>query len=226
MFKNRGELKIKTISSKNYIWVYFILFYALWSVRELWLTQYLDLINLIPQAVISALIKILIWIVPVFLLVWSIEKRNPFTYFGLRYHLMKGMKWTAWTAIIFVLCFFLFNTVVLNNGINLHINFHDWLNTVLLVGITEEIVFRGFILRKLTETFKFWLANVMTAILFVSIHFPIWLYRGLFEFPAILGSCFTAFILGLLFGYIYKKSKSLWSVIIIHSLYNFLVSVF
>ncbi|MFA9560158.1 type II CAAX prenyl endopeptidase Rce1 family protein [Evansella sp. AB-rgal1] len=29
-----------------------------------------------------------------------------------------------------------------------------------------------------------------------------------------------------LFGFIYKRSNSLWSVIILHSLYNLLVSLF
>lgn len=39
-------------------------------------------------------------------------------------------------------------------------------------------------------------------------------------------SILTAFVLGILFGFVYKKSNSLWSVIIIHSLYNLLVSLF
>ena len=100
------------------------------------------------------------------------------------------------------------------------------LNIILLVGITEEIVFRGFLLKKLMNSFKFWIANTITSVLFVSIHFPIWFYKGLYEFPSILTASLTVFILRVIFGYVYKKSGSLWSVIVIHSLYNLLVSLF
>uniref|UniRef100_UPI00403F8EAF CPBP family glutamic-type intramembrane protease n=1 Tax=Niallia sp. XMNu-256 TaxID=3082444 RepID=UPI00403F8EAF len=47
--------------------------------------------------------------------------------------------------------------------------FNEWLNTILLVGVTEEIVFRGFLLRKLMGSFKFWVANTITSLLFVFI---------------------------------------------------------
>ncbi|WP_438824400.1 lysostaphin resistance A-like protein [Bacillus sp. JJ1533] len=97
---------------------------------------------------------------------------------------------------------------------------------MLLVGITEEIVFRGFLLRKLMDSFRFWIANTITSFLFVSIHFPIWFYKGLFEFPYILSSIISVFVMGIIFGFVYKKSNSLWSVIIIHSLYNLLASLF
>uniref|UniRef100_UPI00403F98C5 CPBP family glutamic-type intramembrane protease n=1 Tax=Niallia sp. XMNu-256 TaxID=3082444 RepID=UPI00403F98C5 len=56
--------------------------------------------------------------------------------------------------------------------------------------------------------------------------FTLCIYKGLFEFPYILSSSITAFALGIIFGFVYKKSNSLWSVIIIHSLYNLLVSLF
>ncbi|QGS69937.1 CPBP family intramembrane metalloprotease [Oceanobacillus sp. 143] len=118
------------------------------------------------------------------------------------------------------------NLTILENNIDFQIGFGEWLNTILLVGITEEIVFRGFLLRKLRDSFRFWIANTITALLFVSIHFPIWFYKGLLEFPYILNPIITTFVLGIIFGFIYKKSKSLWSVIIIHSLYNLLVSLF
>ncbi|WP_157764790.1 type II CAAX prenyl endopeptidase Rce1 family protein [Solibacillus sp. R5-41] len=42
----------------------------------------------------------------------------------------------------------------------------------------------------------------------------------------ILSSIITVFVLGIIFRFVYKKSDSLWSVIIIHSLYNLLVSLF
>ncbi|WP_163582851.1 CPBP family intramembrane glutamic endopeptidase [Gracilibacillus saliphilus] len=211
--------------NKNYIWVYFIIFFALWCAREIWLVQYLDMMDSIPRAITSAVIKIVIWVIPVIFLVKVMEKSNPLSYLRLRHNFKKGLKWVGWLSLVFIF-YLIFNLTVLKNDFDFQMGFNEWLNTILLVGITEEIVFRGFLLRKLMDSYKFWIANTITALLFVSIHFPIWFYKGLFEFPYILGSILTAFVLGILFGFVYKKSNSLWSVIIIHSLYNLLVSLF
>ncbi|MCG7344472.1 CPBP family intramembrane metalloprotease [Sporosarcina sp. ACRSL] len=189
------------------------------------MVQYLDLIDPVPRAITSATIKIVIWIIPVILLVKIMEKNKPFSYLQLRHSFRKGLKWAGWGSLALIF-YFVINLTVLKNNIDLQIGFNKWLNTILLVGITEEIVFRGFLLRKLMDSFRFWIANTITALLFVSIHFPIWIYKGLFEFPFILSSIATVFVLSIIFGIVYKKSNSLWSVIIIHSLYNLVVSIF
>lgn len=189
------------------------------------MVQYLDLMDTVPRAITSATIKIVIWVIPVILLVKIMEKSKPFSYLQLHHNFRKGLKWTGWISLA-LMFYFVINLIVFKNNIDFQIGFNGWLNTILLVGITEEIVFRGFLLRKLMDSFKFWIANTITALLFVSIHFPIWFYKGLFEFPYILNSILTVFMLSIIFGFVYKKSKSLWSVIIIHSLYNFLVLLF
>jgi len=180
----------------------------------------------VPRAITSAIIKIIIWVIPVILLVKITENSNQFSYLGLLHNFAKGLKWAGWTSLALISYFVFLNLAVLKNIIDFQLGFNEWLNTILLVGIIEEIVFRGFLLRKLMDSFRFWLANTITALLFASIHFPIWIYKGQFEFPYILNSIITAFVLGIIFGFIYKKSNSLWSVIIIHSLYNLLVSLF
>lgn len=154
------------------------------------------------------------------------EKSNPVSYLGLRHNFRRGLKWAAWISVVFITYFVVLNLPLSKKEIDFQIGFNELLNTILIVGILEEIVFRGFILRKLMDSYRFWIANTITALLFVSIHFPYWFYNGLFEFPYILSPIITAFILGMIFGFVYKKSNSLWSVIIIHSLYNFLVSIF
>src|SRR5699024_6292510 len=119
-------------------------------------------------------------------------------------------------------------TVAMVMDLELHLNlgFDFWLNTFIFVGLTEEIVFRGYILKKLMTGWTFWKANMVTSFLFVSIHFPIWIYNGIFEFPYMISAIIQVFMISIIFGFIYKKTGSLWSVIIIHSMYNLLVSVF
>lgn len=180
----------------------------------------------VPRAIASAVTKIAVWIVPVIFLVKIVEKSDPSSFLGLRNNIKKGLIWTGWVSIIFISYFVVVNVIILEKNLNFQIGFNQWLNTVLLVGITEEIVFRGFLLRKFVDSYRFWIANTITSLLFVSIHFPIWFYKGLFEFPNILGSIISVFVLSIVFGFVYKKSNSLWSVIIIHSLYNLLVLLF
>ncbi|MFC4403820.1 CPBP family intramembrane glutamic endopeptidase [Gracilibacillus xinjiangensis] len=179
----------------------------------------------VPEAMTSAIIKIVIWVIPVIILVKITEKTELFSYLGLRHSIRKGLKWAGGVSILFILYFLVLNIAFLE-GAELQIGFNEWLNTIILVGITEEIVFRGFLLRKLLNSYRFWIANIITSILFVSIHFPIWFHKGLFEFPYILSATITAFILSMIFGFVYRKSNSLWSVIILHSFYNLLVSLF
>ncbi|WP_198029981.1 CPBP family intramembrane glutamic endopeptidase [Oceanobacillus manasiensis] len=156
----------------------------------------------------------------------TVEREKALLYLGLSRNWKKGLTWAGLASLALILYFVVVHLGVLNKSITFNLTLHDWLNTILLVGIIEEIVFRGFLLRKLRESFRFWNANVVTSLLFVSIHFPIWIYKDLFVFPYILTAITTSFVLSMLFGYIYKRSNSLWSVIIIHSLYNLLVSVF
>ncbi|MEI4802291.1 CPBP family intramembrane glutamic endopeptidase [Bacillus sp. FJAT-51639] len=96
------------------------------------------------------------------------------------------------------------------------------MNGILLVGITEEIVFRGFILQELNKILSFWKANIITSFLFLIIHYAIWIYDGVF-FD--LWSHIYVFLIGIFFGLIFKKTRSLWSVIILHSFHNLFVSI-
>ncbi|MDQ0229162.1 CPBP family intramembrane glutamic endopeptidase [Metabacillus malikii] len=212
--------------NNHYIWVYFMIFFTIWCIRELWFVQYLDLIDPVPRAIASAVTKLVIWIIPVIFIINIVENTDPYSFLGLRKNIKKGLISTGWVTLVFISYFVVVNIIILGKNINFQIEFNQWLNTVLLVGITEEIVFRGFLLRKLIDSYKFWIANTITSLLFVSIHFPIWLYKGLFQFPNILGSIISVFVLSIIFGFVYKKSNSLWSVIIVHSSYNLFVLLF
>lgn len=147
-------------------------------------------------------------------------------YLGLHSNVKKGLQWALWISLAVGTYFFILYGIILKNEMNLHLGFNVWLNHILLVGFTEELVFRGLFLRKLMERLSFWKANRYTSLLFVSIHFPIWLRMGLFESWSIIGTIILAFFISFALGFIYKKTNSLWSVIIIHSAYDLFASIF
>jgi len=85
--------------------------------------------------------------------------------------------------------------------------------TALLIGaaligpICEEIIFRGVILEGLSKQYKPINAIVFSAFVFAIIHLQ----------PL---QVINAFFIGLAFGWIYLRTKSLWVCIFAHVLYN------
>lgn len=76
-----------------------------------------------------------------------------------------------------------------------------------IVPIYEELFFRGFIHNGLRNSFGMWGAIIGSSLLF-----------GLFHIiPA---QVITAFLLGLVLGWLYEKSGSLWAVILCHVVNN------
>jgi len=83
-----------------------------------------------------------------------------------------------------------------------------WLLIVPLVvaPVFEEWLFRGVILTRLTKKCSFEMSNAVTAFLFAMAHLN-W-----FLLPY--------FLNGLIYGWVYKKSGKLFSVMMMHSMYN------
>jgi membrane protease YdiL (CAAX protease family) len=56
-----------------------------------------------------------------------------------------------------------------------YVTWNSVLSTSILIGLFEEIPFRGFILQKLQEKFPFWISNLLSSLLFLIIHLPGWM---------------------------------------------------
>lgn len=90
------------------------------------------------------------------------------------------------------------------------------LYAVLFAPIVEELIFRGVILTKLLLVLPFFAANILQAAIFGIYHWNI--VQGVY-----------AFIIGLLFGYVSRRFRSLAASIILHMAINsaaFLVILF
>lgn len=79
----------------------------------------------------------------------------------------------------------------------------------ILTPIWEELFFRGIVFRRLSLRFKTTTAAVVSSIIFGLMHFG-----G--------SSMFHAFLVGVLFCYIYARTQNIWVPIILHSFGNFL----
>ena len=93
---------------------------------------------------------------------------------------------------------------------------------VLFVGVTEETVFRGWLLNASVRESKKWPPVLLNALLFLLIHFPAWIAGGSFavNFSRLGFVCLLA--LSLVFSWSFLKSKSLWVPIALHMYWDLL----
>ncbi|SOC43561.1 CPBP family intramembrane glutamic endopeptidase [Ureibacillus acetophenoni] len=84
--------------------------------------------------------------------------------------------------------------------------------TVLFAPILEELIFRRVVFGSIIQTQNFWLAGIISAIVFAAIHL---------EFTHLL----IYAVSGLIFAFLYYKTKRLLTSIIAHMLLNGFVSI-
>lgn len=81
-----------------------------------------------------------------------------------------------------VRCWLIPELCIFDNAVfHYSLSFDDYLNTFIMAGLAEEIVFRGLILQEINKRMAFWKANGITALLFLVIHYPIWIDFDLFH---------------------------------------------
>lgn len=113
--------------------------------------------------------------------------------------------------------------MVVNHGgfwINPDILIAQELPKFLIVGFVEESVYRGWGMNAFAARMGANRANVLSALYFVLLHFPSyfihWYLDGALALTAMLSQAVFVFICGLIFGWVFKKSQSIWPPAIIH----------
>lgn len=91
-----------------------------------------------------------------------------------------------------------------------------------LNGISEEIIFRGYIQSRLTGLIRnSLLCSLINGLLFLLIHYPVrWVVSG-FSFTVLSGFyIITLMLLHFMCDFVYKKTDCLWGAILLHILFN------
>lgn len=165
----------------------------------------------LAYAVVHLGIRTTFWIAPVWLYLRYVDRTDPLEYLKLKHHVGRGfLVGIAVTALNVV------GTVArfgLPHPTMERVTWNSILGTSLLVGVIEEIPYRGFILRKIGERLNFWLANTITALLFLTIHLPGWFALHTFSARAAM----TITVFGFVMGLVVRWSNSLWAAIVAHS---------
>ncbi len=211
--------------------VSFCIFYLIWIVRATIFYNAVDL-SIVPETgrlIFSNIIKFLLWVIPAGLYVFYRERQNllidlkitsPINWRGL------GTGFAA--SMLYFVVVFTVEKLYSNRTLTplLHASASAWLVTLAQVffsPISEEILFRGFVLPRLSERLPFWEANAIQAILFTAMHWPNWLWVNGFQTWIIVTSV-SIFILALFLGWLLRRTNSIWPPIVVHIINNFLTS--
>jgi len=202
--------------------IYVISFFLVWTGYVLWIYPWMATLgdNSLRYALVNIGIRLVVWIIPVFLFLKYVDHvDDALDYLRLRSNWRRGVI----VGIAFALAILL-GTILMRGLPDFHkvrFTWNSFLSTTLLIGVVEEIPFRGLMLRKLEEQFDFWLANLFSSLLFLGIHLPGWITLHLFKWQSVI----SVFLLGFVFSIVVKLTRSLWSSIIAHGGNNFINSV-
>jgi len=213
-----------------HIVAYIIALFALWSVREL-VVQPLFLTPLSPlaSALIGEAIKLLVWTLPAILL---IRHYHNDMHVGLKEMFTNKLQWSRdYLFAIVILALFIvrpLHTWFVFGEFGLSPTFApvQLIGGVLFVGITEEIVFRGFLLNAFLKKMKMPYAVALDAILFTLIHYPIWIYNGLGTLDFVTRSISIAIVSALFFACSFIRTRNILVPIALHMAWNLSIFLF
>jgi membrane protease YdiL (CAAX protease family) len=163
-------------------------------------------------ALVNIVCRLLIWVLPVWGYLRYIDRVNAFEYLKLKQYWKRGLIVALTLSIINFIG--TMARVGLPDWSSVHVTWNSVIGTSILVGLFEEIPFRGFILQKLQERFDFGTSLVVSSLLFAGAHIPGWIMLGVLTASKVV----YIFAFGSAMAIILRYSKSLWAPIVTHSL--------
>ena len=205
--------------------VYVIIFYCVWTLWEFFGKPFISSTvehEYLSQFLKSGVVKNLVWTLPAILLVNHF--RND-VYVGLREMFSVKAASLKYLLICFLFTVYLFAGALLQRGyISISENFRiSDLIIVLFVGLTEEMVFRGWLLNATVREQKKWAPIIINSVMFLLIHFPIWICEGHFVENFQNFSFLCIMVLSVIFSWTFLKSRTIWVPIFLHMYWDLLM---
>ena len=215
----------KRLSTKAFV-IYIAAFFVVWSLRA---TVFIHIDESITsdagKNVYSNALKLTLWVLPA-LITLAALRMKPLNYLKLTTPLStRGLIVSALVVFVWLSLVVFGESLIQSKSIGVLLSRKAplWLGIlagVFLSPIWEEILFRGFFLNRLNESVSFWKSNLISAFLFALVHAPYWVSKNGFSGPVI-KDLVNVFLLGCLFGWVMKKTNSLWPAIGAHIANNF-----
>lgn len=207
--------------------VYIALIFGLWTVYVSTVYPSVAVVGNLPARIfLNEFIRICIFVAPVFLLLKFVIGEKPISFLKLDKNIRSGILWGIAASIVYAMLV-LARILLANGDINPKpVPLEAWFTALTVATLIEEIAFRGFLLQAFDRFMNFWIANLLTAILFVAIHFPGWIIIGKAPLlPDKMMAMAEILFLGLLLGFLFKRAQSLWACVILHATNNLLSTI-
>jgi membrane protease YdiL (CAAX protease family) len=170
----------------------------------------------LAYALVQLSIRLLVWVVPVWCYLRFVDRVDPLQYLKMTGHVRRGL-----VVALVLTAVNLAGSIARFGPPHPSLDRVTWnsiLGTSFLIGLIEEIPYRGFMLQKFAERLGFWRANLITSLLFVAIHVPGWIALNIFS-PAV---AVTILVFGFVMAVVFRYSGSLWAPIVVHSANDFM----
>ena len=206
--------------------IFVVIFFVVWSFQRLYFRPvFLNQLDGLLFEIIDSGTKLLIWIFPA---IWMLKRFKGEMWLDLKEMFTNKPPWlmTVFYPVMIGFIVFLVATFY-GNGFRMREDFTPIMLVapVLVAGITEELVFRGFILNSLLRKLKKAFAVIIDAMLFALMHYPIWIYLGFDVWTILLNSAFSM-LFSMLMAHSFIKTRSLLVPVGLHMFYNFLILMF
>ncbi|OGG11650.1 hypothetical protein A2Z00_01185 [Candidatus Gottesmanbacteria bacterium RBG_13_45_10] len=91
----------------------------------------------------------------------------------------------------------------------------------LATGFTEETIYRGYFMNRFMKRWHMVVATGMNSVLFTVVHLPIVIFSLHYGLHDAFTYSLQVFVLGLVFGFMFAKTKSIVPSMISHAMWNF-----
>ena len=208
--------------------IYSLIFYGVWALWELFGRSAVGSVvsdEFLLPFITEGIIKVSVWVLPAVCLVRYFRDE---VYIGLKNMFTNRVKLLKYIPVylVFTACSII-PVIITKGGLVISDSFtYAKLIGILFVGITEEMVFRGWLLNITVTENRKWLPIIINAVMFLLIHFPIWIKSGVFidSFTSLNFLCVP--VLSVIFSWSFIKSKSIWIPITLHMYWDLLMCLF
>jgi membrane protease YdiL (CAAX protease family) len=184
----------------------------------------------LPDEVEELFIKPVIWLLPVFFLVWQ-EKGNLASIGITLKNLFPSIYLALGLGAFFVIEALIINYLKygeLNFGANLgSLPFGTSLGLSFATAISEEVSFRGYLFNRMWAGLgNEWVANITTSLIWAAVHVPV----ALFVWKLTFGAAFLYLLLTALFGvgsaFVFARTRNVASSVFLHVLWEWPIALF
>ena len=208
------DLKIRTVA------ISYLVFFAGWTLRVVCVD--LSGMNEFLSWVIGFLIHVVWW--PLFALFLIKRYSNDLNISLKEMITTKPKLKILLPLLVFALVYNIVGFFINSSGYGTKMKLYDLIVTAATVGIFEESVFRGWFLNAVSTFVSERKANLISSALFVLIHYPGWIFAG-YELTTIAITSLSVYALGLIFGWVFRKNRSIWTGAILHSAWDLITWV-